>query len=131
MILEAKLARSGRWWAIEIPALQAATQARTKSESLAMAASVVDDLAGRPLGTSARFEGDHILVQSEDSAGLVALVLRQKRRHAGLTLQQMANRLGSQSPNAYARYESGRSVPSVAVLDRLLRAVDGRGLVLG
>ncbi|MEO8494206.1 MAG: helix-turn-helix transcriptional regulator [Planctomycetota bacterium] len=131
MIIEATLARSGRWWAIEIPVLQAATQARTKAESLAMAASVVDDLAGRSLGTTAWFEGERIFIQSEDSAGLVALVLRQKRCRAGLTLQQMASRLGSRSPNSYARYESGRTVPSVAVLDRLLRAVDGRGLVLG
>lgn len=131
MILEATFIKSGRWWAVEIPALEAFTQARTKSEALTMAASVVDDLAGRSLGTSAQFESGRILIQSEDAAGLIALVLRQKRSRAGLTLQQMAKRLGSTSPNAYARYEQGQAMPSVAILDRLLRAVDGRGLVLG
>ena len=131
MILEAKLTKSGRWWAIEIPALEAFTQARTKSEALLMAASAVDDLAGRALGTRARLDGDRILIEAEDAGALVALVLRQKRSRAGLTLQQMATRLGSASPNSYARYEKGRTMPSVEVLDRLLRAVDGRGLVLG
>jgi DNA-binding XRE family transcriptional regulator len=111
--------------------LEAFSQARTKAEALKMAESLVDDLAGRSLGTKAHFKDDRILVQSEDAAGLIALVLRQKRNRAGLTLQEMAKRLGSTSPNSYARYEQGHAMPSVAVLDRLLRAVDGRGLVLG
>ncbi len=131
MILEAKVTRAGRWWAIEVPALEAFTQARTRAGVLKMAASVVDDLAGRSLGTRAVFEGERVLISAKDTAGLVALVLRQKRHMAGLTLQQMAKKLGSSSPNSYARYEQGRAMPSVAVLDRLLRAVDGRGLVLG
>lgn len=130
MILEATFTKSGRWWAVEIPALEAFTQARTRSEALTMAAAVVDDLAGRSLGTSAHFEAGRILIQAEDAAGLISLVLRQKRSRAGLTLQQMAKRLGSTSPNVYARYEQGRAMPSVAILDRLLRAVDGRGLVV-
>lgn len=96
-----------------------------------MAESAVDDLAGRSLGTAARFEDGRILIEATDTAGLVALVLRQKRSHAGLTLHEMAKRLGATSPNTYARYEQGRAMPSVAVLDRLLHAVDGRGLILG
>ena len=131
MILEATQTKSGRWWAIEIPALEAFTQARSRGDALRMAAAVVDDLAGRPLGTLARFDKNRILIEAQDTAGLVALVLRQKRSRAGLTLHEMANRLGTTSPNAYARYEQGRAMPSAAVLDRLLRAVDGRGLILG
>jgi DNA-binding XRE family transcriptional regulator len=131
MTLEAIMTKSGRWWAIEVPALQGYTQARTRAEALRMAAALVDDLAGRPLGTSAQFEGSRILIRAEDRAGLVALVLRQKRSRAGLTLHEMAARLGSRSPNTYARYEQGKSVPSVATLDKLLQAVDGRGLVIG
>lgn len=131
MILEATIQKSGKWWAVSIPALQAFTQGRTRAEALENAASVVDDLADRKLGTKARFDGETILIQADDTAGLVALVLRQRRSIAGLTLKQMASRLGGTSPNTYARYEQGRAMPSVAVLDRLLRAVDGRGLVLG
>lgn len=131
MILEATITKSGRWWAIEIPALETYTQARTKAEAPAMAVDALTTLAGRSLGATARLEGRRLLIHADDTAGLISLVLRQKRGRAGLTLQQMARRLGSNSPNAYARYEQGTAMPSVAVLDRLLRAVDGRGLILG
>jgi len=33
--------------------------------------------------------------------------------------------LGAKSRNAYARYEQGRSVPTVEKLDKLLQAVSG------
>jgi len=131
MILEAKIEKSGRWWAIEIPALEIFTQGKSKADALVMAASAIDDLAGRSLGTSARFEGERILIHSKDVAGLVAMVLKHKRSRAGLSLNDVAKRLGGKSPNTYARYERGSSMPSVEVLDRLLAAVDGRGLVLG
>ena len=92
-----------------------------------MAASLVDDLAGRALGTTATHDGSRMLVQSRDAAGLVALVLRQKRRQAGLTLKEMARRLGSRSPNAYARYEQGRATPTVQKLSQLFSAVASGG----
>jgi len=36
----------------------------------------------------------------------------------------VARRLGQKSPNAYARYEQGRSVPTVEKLNELMRAID-------
>jgi transcriptional regulator with XRE-family HTH domain len=41
-----------------------------------------------------------------------------------LTLMDVARRLKSKSPNAYARYEQGKSVPTVAKLDQLMKAID-------
>ena len=42
---------------------------------------------------------------------------------SGLSLAQVAERLGMKSRNTYARYEQGRSVPSVEKLNELLNAV--------
>jgi transcriptional regulator with XRE-family HTH domain len=43
----------------------------------------------------------------------------------------MPARLGSKSPNSYARYEQNRSVPSIQKLSRLFTAVaPGRDFVL-
>ncbi|MCJ7679096.1 MAG: helix-turn-helix domain-containing protein, partial [Candidatus Aminicenantes bacterium] len=41
----------------------------------------------------------------------------------GLTLKDVARRLGVRSLNTYARYEQGRAVPTVETFDRLLTAL--------
>ena len=73
-------------------------------------------------------EGEEIYRQGE--AGWTAfyalttedvLGLREARH---LTLMEVARRLHSKSPNAYARYEQGKSVPTVEKLNQLLKAID-------
>lgn len=130
MILEGRIEKSGRWWAVEIPSIGLFTQGRTRKEAEAMTADALETLAGKALGASARVDGDRIYVEAQDTAAMVAFVLRSRRANSHLTLAQVAQRIGIKSPNAYARYEQGRSVPTVSMLDRLLRAVDGRGLVM-
>ena len=56
---------------------------------------------------------------------MTALMLRRQRVKNGLTLSDVANRLGAKSLNSYARYEQGRAVPSIERLDQLLAAVSG------
>ena len=56
---------------------------------------------------------------------MIAFLLKQARTKAGLTLAEAAARLGSKSPNSYARYEQGRSIPSVQKLFQLYAAVAG------
>lgn len=57
-----------------------------------------------------------------------ASLIRTARLDAGLTQAQLAERAATSQP-AIARYESGAASPSVATLDRILRAT-GRRLVL-
>lgn len=57
-----------------------------------------------------------------------ATLLRDARRAAGLTQAQLAARAGT-TQSAIARLESGRTSPTVANLDRVLRAA-GRQLEL-
>lgn len=62
---------------------------------------------------------------------LTAFLLRRARQRAGLSLAQVAERLGATSINAYARYERGRSVPTIQKLSELFAAVmPHRDLVL-
>ena len=62
---------------------------------------------------------------------LTAFLLRRARQRAGLSLAQVAERLGATSINAYARYEQGRSVPTIQKLSELFAAVmPHRDLVL-
>ena len=58
-----------------------------------------------------------------DPSALTALILRGRRQASGASLREVASRLGATSRNAYARYERGDAVPSMEILDALLKAV--------
>lgn len=62
-------------------------------------------------------------VASDDTPTIIGLLLRRQRQKSDLSLAEVAQRLGAKSRNAYARYENGTSVPTVAKLDQLLRAI--------
>lgn len=120
-----KVFKAGKYWAIEIPILDIATQGRTKKEAYEMIADAVESLINkkgfevRVFGTNGRvFE-----IGASDQGALTALLLRRMRQKAGLSLEEVAARLGSKSPNSYARYEQGRSVPSVEKFTKLFSAV--------
>jgi len=117
--------KDGRFWLAEIPILDAMTQGHTRRKALEMVADMVETMANEEgfrvevhLGSSGEFE-----VGSSDPKPLISLLLRRKRELSGLSLSQAAERLGASSRNAYARYEQGRSDPSVPKLYELLQAV--------
>jgi hypothetical protein len=120
-----KVFKAGKYWAIEIPILDIATQGRTKKESYEMIADAVESLVNKK-GFEVRVfgaKGRVFEIGASDQGALTALLLRRMRLKAGLSLEEVAARLGSKSPNSYARYEQGRSVPSVEKLTQLFSAV--------
>lgn len=126
MLIEGRLIRDGRWYLAEIPLLDGMNQARTRKAALAMAVDWVRTLA--PKGSvkiSARSLGtDRFVLSCEPPEALVALALRRRREAAGLSLAQVAERIGAKSRNAYARYEQGTALPTITKLAELFRAVD-------
>ena len=129
MRFEGRVTKVGRYWAIEVPILRVATQGRSRKEAFEMIADAIEELVQRE-GFEARVfagRGEYFEVGASDEGALTALLLRRERQRAGLTLAQVAARLGSTSPNAYARYEQGQAVPSVSKLSLLLGAVTGSG----
>ncbi len=123
----------GRQWAVEVPLLNVVSQGRTKKEAIEMIGDAIEALANRPSFQVDVFpgSGEYFEVGSTDQSTLTALLLRRARQQSGLSLAQVARRLGSTSVNAYARYEQGRSTPSVQKLTELFSAVSpDRDLVL-
>jgi len=117
--------KDGRYWLAEIPILDLMTQGRTKKEAYEMAADMLESMVNKEgfkvnvfKGTKNSFE-----VGSSEPKHMVSLLLQRKREISGLSLSQVASRLGTTSRNTYARYEQGRSVPSVEKLNELLHAV--------
>lgn len=126
--------KSGALWLVEVPALDVMTQGRTRREALEMIADAIEGYVDkRDFRAEVRpSEGDAIEVGSRDVAALTALLLRRRRQASGLTLTEVAARLGARSHNAYARYEQGRSAPTVAKLAELLSVVDeGHDIIIG
>ena len=125
MRFSGKIYKDGKYWLAEIPILDLMTQGRTKREAYEMVADMLDTMVNQKDFEITVFKGkkDTFEVGSSDAKYFVRLLLQRKRELSGLSLAQVASRLGMSSRNTYARYEQGKSVPSVEKLNDLLRAV--------
>ncbi len=125
MKLTGRIWREGKLWLAEVPVLDALTQGRSEAEALRMLADLVETMADRDgfRATVSRGAGPSIELGSTDPAVLAAVLLRRQREKHGLSLADVARRLGARSKTAYARYEQGDSVPTVAKFFELLAAV--------
>ena len=117
--------KDGKFWLAEVPILEAMTQGTTKKEAFEMVKDLVETLANVPDFDVTVYPGKEGTFElgSEDTRTMIRLLLRRQREKSGLSLADVAHRLGAKSRNAYARYERGSSVPTVEKLDELLQAV--------
>ena len=121
-----RVAKTGKWWAIEVPDLGAFSQGKTKKEAYAMIRDAIEAMIDKP-GFSVevhRGKGGYFEVGASEDAALVAFFLKQQRGLSGKTLEQVVLNLGQTSVTAYARYEQGASVPTIVKLTELLRALE-------
>ena len=125
MRFSGKIYKDGKYWLAELPILDLMTQGRTKREAYEMVADMLDTMVNQKDFEITVFKGkkDTFEVGSSDAKYFVRLLLQRKWELSGLSLSQVASRLGMSSRNTYARYEQGKSVPSVEKLNDLLHAV--------
>ena len=115
-----------KYWLIEVPLLDVVTQGASKKDAYFMIADAIEGLANRkkfhvdvrPLNSETFTIGSNV-----DNV-MIALMLKRQREAHRLTLMEVARRLGQKSPNAYARYERGESLPTVEKLNKLMKAID-------
>lgn len=134
MRFSGRVYRDGSWWLAEVPVFEAATQGRTRRGALEMMEDWFASMVNEPgFAAETHFEhGDHFEITASDLKAMIRLLLQRQRQRSGLTLEEVAERLGVNSRNAYSRYERGESVPTIEKLDQLLRAVSAdRDLVVG
>ncbi len=125
MRFSGKINKDGKFWLAEIPILDLMTQGHTKKEAYEMVADMVESLVNEKDFTVKVYpkSKDSFEVDSSEPRHMIRLLLQRKRQLSGLSLSQVANRLGGSSRNTYARYEQGRAVPTVEKLNELLLAV--------
>jgi predicted RNase H-like HicB family nuclease/DNA-binding XRE family transcriptional regulator len=125
MRFSGRVFKFGRQWVIEVPILSVVTQGHTKKEAYEMIADAIEALVYKE-GFKVNVhpgKGEYFEVSSKDQAAMTAFLLRRQRMKQGLSLAEVAKRLGAKSHNSYARYEQGKSVPTMEQLNKLLTAV--------
>jgi len=125
MRLSGRVFKSGKFWVIEVPILGVVTQGYTKKEAYEMIADVIESLVNKKGFKVDVFsgKGEYFEIGSPDLSTLTAFLLRRQRMKQGLTLAEVAKRLGAKSHNTYARYEQGKSIPTIEKFSKLLSAL--------
>jgi predicted RNase H-like HicB family nuclease len=119
--------KKAKYWVAYVPLLEITTQGTSKKNALAMIEDAVRvEIGARGFRAHAEMmkEGSGFTIGSSNLDALVAFMLRRQRTARGLTLREVARRLKSSSPSAYAQYEQGKRTPSLAKLRALLQAID-------
>lgn len=131
MELEGKVWKSGKFWLVEVPALDVCTQGFTRKEALMMLGDAIKVLIGGYFPDEKDFkiivhdyEKSRIGVTSSNTNLMLTLSLRRQRALSKSTVREVSKRLGSKSPNAYAQYERGKMRISLDKYERLLQAVN-------
>lgn len=133
MEMEGKIWKDGKLWLVEVPALDAMTQGKTRKEALAMVEDLVFEMAKSYFEdeidkdfsiTVIDYKKSIVGITSSNNRLLLALSLRRQREKSGSTVREASERLGSKSPNAYAQYERGKTSISVDKYEELLIAAN-------
>lgn len=125
MRFSGKIYKDGKFWLAEIPILDLMTQGHTKKEAYEMVADMLETMVNREEFKVKVYKksNDSFEVGSLQPKPMISLLLQRKRELSGLSLSQVASRLEVSSRNTYARYEHGKSVPTIEKLNELLNAV--------
>jgi hypothetical protein len=118
--------KGSKYWLVEVSLLDIMTQGTSKNDAYYMIADSIESLVNqkgfkvdvRPLGS------ESFTVGANPESAMIALMLKRQREAHRLTLVEVAQRLGQKSPNAYARYEQGKSLPTLDKLNKLMKAID-------
>jgi DNA-binding XRE family transcriptional regulator len=126
MRLAGHIHKNGRRWTTEILLLDLTAEATTRAAAYRKLSRAVEALSKKPHFeiTVHPTKGTYFEIDATDDAALFALVLKRRRAAAGLSLADVAKRLGLKSRSSYARYEQGRDAPSVGKVSKLLHALD-------
>lgn len=119
--------KKNRYWGVEIPLLHIHTQGKSRKDALIMAKDAIQSLIEDPKVRVHIYDsedGETFTIDSNNLTQFIAFMLKRQRQFRGLSVRDVAARLNSKSPNAYAQYEQGKVKPSMDKLVELMRAID-------
>lgn len=116
-----------KFWVVYVPLLDISTQGRSQKNALAMmedAIQVEAEKEGLKIHAEMSKEEGTFTVSANKPDFLIAFLLRRQRTCHGLSVREVASRMDSNSPTAYAQYEQGKRAPSLGKLQELLYAIN-------
>ncbi|HXF29093.1 MAG TPA: type II toxin-antitoxin system HicB family antitoxin [Chlamydiales bacterium] len=133
MELEGKISKDGRFWLVEVPSLDVMTQGKTRKDALMMIKDAILELIQSYFPETLLddfelivndYKNDVFGVTTNNNKILLSLSLIRQRSKSGSTIRDASKRLGSDSPNAYAVYEKGKTNISLDKYEKLLQAAN-------
>lgn len=132
MELLGKIWKDGKFWLVDVPVIDVSTQGRTRKEALMMIEDAILELLKSYFPNDVKnFHLDvvehaktEIGIKASESNIMLSFSLIRQREMSKSTVRDVAKRLGSKSPNAYAQYERGKMRMTLDQYERLLGAVN-------
>lgn len=133
MELEGKIWKEGKFWIVEVPTIDVCTQALTRKNALSMIEDAIFELIKEYFSEDELdefhlqindYKKDLIGISTSNNNLMVSFSLIRQREISKSTIREVAERLGSKSPNAYAQYECGKMGITLDQYERLLKAVN-------
>lgn len=130
MELEGKIWKDGKFWLVEVPALDIMTQGTSRKNALYMIVDAIEGLIDCYFPEEKikvivqDYKNEIIGISSSNNSIILAFLLRRQRQVSKSTVREVSERLGSNSPNAYAKYEKGKTRISLDQYEKLLFAVN-------
>lgn len=125
MLFKINLKKDANFYLAEAPDFDILTQGKNKSDALEMLKSSVEILvSSKDFNAIIKENSQKYYLSANNYNVLIALLLKRQRQKHGITLKEIAHRLGSNSANAFARYEQGKAKPSIQKLNQLISAIN-------
>ena len=131
---EGRIWQDGKFWIVQIPALDIITQGKSRNDGYRMAADAIETYVfkrGFSVFVVPRGKKKFLVSTEPKNLGkLIGLLLRQQRSKQRLSVEDMRTRLRFRSRASYLRYESGKGVPTIAQLSAFLEAMGLKATLL-
>lgn len=123
MQMRGKVWKDGKFWVIDLPVIGRSTQGFSKKEALYMITDLVKTMLDDPdYEVEAMAEGkDGFVLTVKDPMPLFAFLIKELRAMNGISIAEMARRLGGSSRNNVAQYETGKHEPGLRKFQDMLR----------
>ena len=141
MEILALIKKEKKMWEIEVPIMSLYTCGRTKTEAIEMLKDLLESALKDHF--SKKYNNKKVAIkivvreigmlgiEAKDMRPLLSYALYRQREESHMTIKQVAKRLGSKYPNAYAKYERGNINITLNQYNKLIHAISpNRELIL-
>lgn len=132
MKLQGNYFKDGNFWLSEIPLIDFMDQGKTKKECLTLVKSAIEALVNVP-GFKVEVEDCNdgtFLLSSSDNKVLLSFVLRRLRESKGMSIRDVADKLGLKSHTEYARHEKGEVALTMDKFNKYVNAISEKDIVI-